>query len=317
MHLTWVLKRMAFFKFRVNHQDDLNASAHQGQSMEVLRQKVRHRLIGSAILVLIAVIGFPLIFDTQPRPVALDVAIDIPDKARVGVQTPPTPLKNSTQVKAPPLDESIPSESPIKEPSQAQSPVSQVETVSAKPQAAAPVTPPPPAPSAKVAPVVAASTQSDSVSAHPKESAPKTSKSSEKVESVNAKAGLDPKEVIVPSTSNAAVQNASPSDSKKEASNKESSVAKDNKDKKEADKPKSDSGRFVIQVGAFTDDQKVKEIREKLEKASLHTFTQVVTLKDAKKTRVRLGPFATKEEANHTMTKVHALGYNPTLITLP
>ena len=73
----------------------------------------------------------------------------------------------------------------------------------------------------------------------------------------------------------------------------------------------------MIQVGAFTDDQKVKEIREKLEKANLHTFTQVVSVKDAKKTRIRLGPFPTKEEANHTLSKVHALGYNPSLITLP
>ncbi len=306
---------MAFFKFRVNHQDDLNASAPQGQSMEVLRRRVRHRLIGSAILVLIAVIGFPLIFDTQPRPVALDVAIDIPDKARVGVQTPPTPLKNSPLTKSQPQAEPIPSEPPIKDLSSAAA-APQNEAMSTKVKAPSPVA------SSQVPPVVATA-QPAAVSSHPKEATPavgaKTIKQADKAESMNAKAGLDPKEVIVPSSSASVAQSVASSESKKEkeASSKESSVAKDNKDKKDADKPKSDSARFVIQVGAFTDDQKVKEIREKLEKANLHTFTQVVSVKDAKKTRIRLGPFPTKEEANHTLSKVHALGYNPSLITLP
>jgi DedD protein len=45
-----------------------------------MRRRARHRLIGAAVLVLAAVIGFPLLFDTQPRPVAVDVPISIPDR---------------------------------------------------------------------------------------------------------------------------------------------------------------------------------------------------------------------------------------------
>jgi DedD protein len=33
------------------------------------------------VLVVLGVIGFPLLFDTQPRPVAVDIAVDIPDRA--------------------------------------------------------------------------------------------------------------------------------------------------------------------------------------------------------------------------------------------
>jgi DedD protein len=66
---------MAFFKFRFPGQDDQahhnNDSPHE--SLEALRKRVKHRLIGSGVLVLIAVIGFPLVFDTQPRPVGLDI----------------------------------------------------------------------------------------------------------------------------------------------------------------------------------------------------------------------------------------------------
>ena len=35
------------------------------------------------VLVLVAVVGFPLLVDKQPRPMAVDIAIDIPDKAKV------------------------------------------------------------------------------------------------------------------------------------------------------------------------------------------------------------------------------------------
>jgi DedD protein len=299
---------MAFFKFRVNHQDDLNSSATQAQSMEVLRQRVRHRLIGSAILVLIAVIGFPLIFDTQPRPVALDVAIDIPDKAHVATQTPPTPLNNATQPKAQTSDDAaIQGVAPIGQDAQSadsqnDSPKSKAQPLNASPSV-----------NSNVASVVAAPAASDANSNHIKDvssiSPSKSSKSLEKEQSASVKAGLAPQEVIVSSSSNASKDS--------EPAVKENVGVQNSKDKKEGEKNKSDSARFVIQVGAFNDDLKVKEIRDKLEKASLHTFTQVVTVKESKKTRIRLGPFASKEEANHVLAKVHALGYNPSLITLP
>jgi DedD protein len=51
--------------------------------MEVIRKRAKHRLIGAAVLVLVGVVGFPLLFDTQPRPIALDIPIEIPGKNTV------------------------------------------------------------------------------------------------------------------------------------------------------------------------------------------------------------------------------------------
>ena len=48
-----------------------------------MRRRARHRLIGAGVLVLIGVVGFPLLFDTQPRPVAVDIPIEIPDRNKV------------------------------------------------------------------------------------------------------------------------------------------------------------------------------------------------------------------------------------------
>ena len=44
------------------------------------RTRARRRLIGAAVLLGVGVIGFPLLFETQPRPIALDIPIEIPRK---------------------------------------------------------------------------------------------------------------------------------------------------------------------------------------------------------------------------------------------
>jgi DedD protein len=45
-----------------------------------MRRRARHRLIGASVLVVLGVVGFPVLFDTQPRPVSVDIAVDIPDR---------------------------------------------------------------------------------------------------------------------------------------------------------------------------------------------------------------------------------------------
>jgi DedD protein len=74
-------------------------------------------------------------------------------------------------------------------------------------------------------------------------------------------------------------------------------------------KPPAAAGeRHVVQVGAFSDPAKVREVRRKLEQAGLSTFTQSVEGKDGKATtRVRVGPFTSREEADKAAAKVRKL----------
>jgi DedD protein len=76
---------MAFFKFRLPGQTTSesqgNTSNTPAESVDAMRRRARHRLIGASVLVVLGVIGFPLLFDTQPRPVSVDIAVDIPDRA--------------------------------------------------------------------------------------------------------------------------------------------------------------------------------------------------------------------------------------------
>ncbi len=57
-----------------------HSQAAPPESIEAVRRRARHRLIGAAVLVLLGVIGFPLLFDTQPRPIPVDIPIVIPAK---------------------------------------------------------------------------------------------------------------------------------------------------------------------------------------------------------------------------------------------
>jgi DedD protein len=73
---------MAFFKLR-KAAGEQSAPAPAPESVDALRRRARYRLAGAAMLVLVGVVGFPLLFDNQPRPIAVDIPIDIPDKAKV------------------------------------------------------------------------------------------------------------------------------------------------------------------------------------------------------------------------------------------
>jgi DedD protein len=69
------------------------------------KKRARRRLIGATALVLAAVIGLPMIFDSEPRPISQDINIQIPprDKAPTMNASPmPLPPTQATQPEAPP-----------------------------------------------------------------------------------------------------------------------------------------------------------------------------------------------------------------------
>ena len=73
--------------------------ADHAEQVAQLRARARHRLIGAAVLVGAGVIAFPLVFETQPRPVPMDLPIVIPAQDAA-------PAVRITQ--APPLPASLP-----------------------------------------------------------------------------------------------------------------------------------------------------------------------------------------------------------------
>ena len=54
--------------------------ANAAQGVADVRTRAKRRLLGAIVLLGIGVIAFPLLFETQPRPIPVDIAIEIPRK---------------------------------------------------------------------------------------------------------------------------------------------------------------------------------------------------------------------------------------------
>jgi DedD protein len=75
-------------------------------------------------------------------------------------------------------------------------------------------------------------------------------------------------------------------------------------------------GRFAVQVGAFSDAAAAREVRLKVEKLGLKTYTQVVETADGRRIRVRVGPFATRDDAEKAAGKVKSAGLSTALFPI-
>ncbi|PUE21650.1 SPOR domain-containing protein [Limnohabitans sp. MMS-10A-160] len=260
---------MAFFKFRFPGR---NASAEAlasgpNENIEVVRRRARYRLIGAVVLVLIAVVGFPLVFDTQPRPVAVDTPIVIPDRQAVAPLTAPAPV-TASQMPAKPwkiAPETLSTQAGL-------DPSEQVEPPSA--------------------PVVAPVVKSEPTE-KPKEK--QADKPKEKTEAAVAKSD------------------------KTDAEAKSKSKSKDDGDKAKAllEGKSATAERLIIQVGAFSDAAKLREVRQKLEKGGFKTYTQVVDGKDGKTTtRVRVGPYDSRDDADKAAVRIRKLDLSAAILKL-
>ena len=79
-------------------------------SVQEARTRARRRLIGAAVLVVIGVIGFPILFETQPRPIPVDIPIEIPRKDGAPPLVMPAPRPSPKPVAAVPQVASAPDE---------------------------------------------------------------------------------------------------------------------------------------------------------------------------------------------------------------
>ena len=278
---------MAFFKLRLpgrfsSTQTGADALSNApAESVEVIRKRARHRLMGSVVLVLGAVVGLPLLFDSQPRPVAIDTPIVIPDRNQT---SPLSATAGSAKTGA------------IKEGLAQDQVIAAGQTGAAK----------------------SAVTNSAGLDPH-EEVVTKDSKAEVRLElkpELKAEAKPEPKSENKPEPK-AEPKTESKNDSKLEAKPdaKEAAKAKALLDGKEAPKA-GDAVRSVVQVGAYADLAKAKEARAKLESAGFKTYTQEIDTKDGKRIRVRVGPFATKEEADKTAEKIRKLNLQTSVLKL-
>ncbi len=281
---------MAFFKFRgrgaQGSDGRLPSAVAPTESVEVMRRRARHRLLGAGALVLLGVIGFPMLFDTQPRPVPVDIPIDIPDRNKVKPlalpATPPvasstaTPERNAGSAHT----ASTPSEADV-----ITEAADGTEITSSKP-VTEPVSEPAPRPASKV----------------------------EHKAEVKPERKLEPKAEVRMEPKSA---DARPTPSESEGARARALLEGRGVASSAAAAGSDDAkGRYVVQVGAFADPAKAAEVRQKLEKAGLKTYTHVAQTAEGARTRVRLGPFSTRAEADRAASRVKGLSMPAAILTL-
>jgi DedD protein len=71
---------------------------------------------------------------------------------------------------------------------------------------------------------------------------------------------------------------------------------------------KGGGGRHVIMVGAFANAENARQLQAKLGSAGVSAYTEVLDSPDGKKTRVRAGPFASREAAEKALEQMKRVG---------
>ena len=74
-------------------------------------------------------------------------------------------------------------------------------------------------------------------------------------------------------------------------------------------------GQFVVQVIALADAEKAKQMQAKITAAGIKAYTEIVKTAKGDVTRVRAGPFATREAAETARAQLKAIGMSGNVTT--
>jgi DedD protein len=290
------------------------------ESVELIRVRARRRLIGAVVLVLAAVLGLPLLLETQPRPLSADIGIDVARE----VQTAEVVVATQTERGAAPGAAPSPAV-PALANGGAASPADAASAVAAAAlPAAAVVMPPPrtvapparpggtPVPSLPIVPMspgarpvpglaVVAPTRRlpDVVTAPVRPPAAHAAPAPR----VGAEARAPVARPVAPPAVPAARSDDPARAKALSGANAKPAAA-------------TASPRFVVQVGAFEHAAAAHDTRGKVEKLGLKAYEQAIDAGGSRRIRVRLGPFASREEAERTLQKLRASGMTASVMPL-
>ena len=304
---------MAWFKF--GKQDNKVRTPGPTESVEAMRKRALMRLVGSAVLVLGAVVGFPLLFDSQPRSVAVDIPIEIPDKTKTKpLQLPAGTPQVATPAPSARIDDtaSLSGKEEIVKPAKNTDKTSVQPTEPAQPAIKSVV----PGGNAASSVTSGATTAAPDDAARAKAAADKAAADKAKAEKTKTDKEKADKEKSdkAKADKNKMAQDASRA---KALLDGQAAEAKAADAKPEATAAAVATGeRFIVQFGAFTDVAKAREVRQKVEKAGLKTYSQVAKTATGDLIRVRVGPFTSRAEADKAAAKIKALNLPASVLTL-
>lgn len=243
-----------------------------------LRKRARRRLIGAIALTTLVVVTLPMVLDSEPRPIGDDIAVQIPSP-NSGPYAPRGQGDGSRS---------------------AGMPTKASGTVTAPPPAPAdiPALPPPPR--------TPAATPSSATPAD------------QKIEMAGAlRPPSDPGSTAAVDARNAAEVAAAARATAARAAEVKAAEAKTGEAKAAEAKAApgdAEAKNFVIQLGAFAEVNRAKDRHEQLSKAGVKAYTEVIKTSTGDKTRVRAGPFPTRESAELANERLKGLGMSDGIV---
>ena len=277
--------RLPFFRSKKNSADPraqpprgAASAGVDGSSVQAARTRARRRLIGALVLLAAGVVGFPLLFETQPRPLPVDTPIFVP----VATSTRLTPAPTVRPLPAVPPDAG-------------NEPVVVAASAPLRPaNVAVAATSSGPAPAAKALPTAAQAAASVA--------APST-RGATPASTPAARPTVAPAAAPALASAPAVTQVPEPQPPRSEA-------GKPVKPDSETAAPAG--GRFVVQVGAYNDPERLRAARQKVEKLGYKTYTQDVDSPTGKRTRVSSAHSLADRRLTQWLTRSRPAACRPT-----
>jgi len=94
-------------------------------------------------------------------------------------------------------------------------------------------------------------------------------------------------------------------------------AAKVEKTAKAETAPSAEKTGFVVQLGVFSDTDNAKQVIAKMKEAKLAVYTESIPIKSGNATRVRVGPYATRDKADAALAQVKLAGADGKIVPLP
>lgn len=316
---------MAFFKFHKASKSAAGNAAGAGggrsavgprDDVQDLRVRARNRLIGAVALVVLAIIVFPLLFDTEQRPVVVDAPVVI-----AGAQQPAAvdePVIPPPQVDVPP-QEALPeagapgdvteSAATVTDPGADGNPVAD-DAAGREEWVLGP----------EIQPVADPDPEAEAVDA---ELEPSATRSKIRVAQGPARqAGSPAAGSAAPTPARAADSSTPARTAANDAEARRALAALQGRSAPQQAAPGAPAapavqrGRYVVQVGAYAQEEQVRSVQQRIANAGLKSHTQVVQTGAGPRTRVRVGPYDSRDAAERARAALEKGGLPGQVLTL-
>lgn len=277
------------------------------------KKRARRRLVGAIALALAVAVGLPMLLDSEPKPIASDIAIQIPSRDKAPPL--PMPAANPVPATAPTAADTLDQKEQIVDPNE----VKAVALNGAKPATKVDASPEPKVEAAK--PLKKPEPDADA-------EAKARAKALAKAEA-EAKAKLEAKaEAKARADAKARAEARAEADARKAKAEKVDKADKVEKVDKAADDAKAlailegkapekkadaSNQKFVVQVAALGSQEKVDELQEKLNAAGIRAHTHKVSTPSGERIQVRVGPFS-REEADKMRARLDKVGLGGSMV---